>query len=68
MLPSPESFICPCCVTATLHTLSQHGVHFLAQSLLLIKPMSTAAVKLSNPSPTIALGNTPCLLDRTEIV
>ncbi len=67
MLPSPESFTCPCCVTATLHTLSQHGVHFLAQSLLLIKPMSTA-VKLSNPSPTIAFGNALCLLDRTEIV
>jgi len=67
MLPSLESFICPCCATATLHTLSQYGVHFLAQSLLQIKPMSTA-VKPSNRSPTIALDNAPRLPDRTEIV
>ncbi|WP_143755413.1 hypothetical protein [Gloeocapsopsis sp. IPPAS B-1203] len=69
MLPSLESFVCPCCATTTLHSLSQYGVYFLAQSLLLIKPNSlSTAVKLSNPSPTIALGNTPHLPDRTEIV
>lgn len=69
MLPSLESFVCPCCATATLHSLSQYGVYFLAQSLLLIKPNSlSTAVKLSNSLPTIALGNAPHLPDRTEIV